>query len=35
MKEKLREDVLLRKGLLCVLLVLLAVVSLLYVGTGP
>lgn len=32
MKEKLREDVLLRKGLLCVLLVLLAVVSLLYVG---
>ena len=29
MKEKLREDVLLRKGLLCVLLVLLAVVSLL------
>ena len=32
MKEKLREDALLRKGLLCVLLLLLAVVSLLYVG---
>ena len=32
MKEKIKEDVLLRKGLLCVLLLLLAVVSLLYVG---
>ena len=32
MKEKLKSDVLLRKGLLCVLLLLLAVVSLLYIG---